>query len=125
MRKVALALLFGAFMGVLGYESAGRLYECYQTGQLVMHRKMPVGSDIVTYSGDPTGFLMELTLYLFLLVTGAFGVLLACRNILLEIMGPQSFFDLRDAYERITIFNQLLVLFLLIVFTFGVLEKLV
>jgi hypothetical protein len=90
-----------------------------------MHRKMPVGPDVVTYSSDPTGFLMELTLYLFPLAMGTFGVLVACRDILLEVIGPQSFFDLRHAYELITIFNRLLILFCLIVFAFGVLQRLV
>jgi hypothetical protein len=125
MRKVALALLFGLFMGLIAYASAGRLYEWSQTGQLAMHRKMPVGPDVVTYSSDPTGFLIELALYLFLLVMGTFGVLVACRDIVLEVIGPQSFFDLRHAHERIMIFNRLLILFFLIVLTFGVLQKLV
>ena len=124
MRKIGLALLFGVSMVLMAYVSAERLYEWYQTGQLAMHRKMPLGPDVVTYASDPVGFLMELSLYLFLFVMGTFVVLVACRDALFRVSG-QSFFDLRHAHANISIFNLLLTLFLLAVFAFGVLQKLV
>lgn len=64
MKKIALAVLFGVFASAIACVSAGRLYEWYLTGQLTMHRKMPLGSDAVTYSSNPIGFLMEFDLYL-------------------------------------------------------------
>jgi hypothetical protein len=124
MQKIGLTLLFGLFMGLIAYVSAGRLYEWYQTGQLAMHKKMPVGPDVVTYSSDPTGFLMEFDFNLFLITMGTFGVLIACRDVFLEVRGPQSFFDLRHAYGLVTIFNWLLFGFTLIVFALGVLQRL-
>lgn len=57
----------------------------YETGQLAMHRKMPVGSDFVTYTGDPVGFLIEFDLNVLLIVIGTLGMLVACRDIILEI----------------------------------------
>ena len=94
MKKIGLTVLFGVFASAIAFVSAGRLYEWYLTGQLTMHRKMPVGPDAVTYSSDPIGFLIEFDLNLFLLAMGALGVLVACREVLLEVQGPQDIFDL-------------------------------
>ncbi|MBO4222283.1 hypothetical protein [Bradyrhizobium neotropicale] len=99
MRKIGLALLFGAFASLMVYVSAGRLLEWYRTGQLAAHKKLVLGGpDIVTYSGDPIGFIIEFDFYLFLLSMGVLGVLIACRDILLEVGGPGSFVDLRRIY---------------------------
>jgi cytochrome b len=125
MRKIGLALLFGVFAGAIISVSAARLYEWYETGHLTMHRKMPLGPDVVTYSSDPIGFLMEFDLYLFLLAMGTLGVLVACRDVFLEIIGPQSFFDLHGASKLITVFTTLLTLFFLAVFAVGVFQRLV
>jgi hypothetical protein len=125
MWKTVSALLFGVFAGAIASVSAARLYEWYETGHLAMHRKMPVGPDAVTYSSDPVGFLMEFDLYLFLLAMGILGVLVACRDIFLEIIGPQSFFDLHRANQLITVFTTLLTFFFLAVFAVGVFQKLV
>jgi hypothetical protein len=85
MRKIGIAVLFGAFMGLIAYVSAERLRDWYETGQLAMHREMPVGPDFVTYASDPVGFLIEFDLNAFLIVMGTLGVLAACRDIILEI----------------------------------------
>jgi hypothetical protein len=85
MRKNGLAILFGVLMGLIAYVSAERLRDWYETGQLAMHRKMPVGPDFVTYTSDPVGFLIEFDLNVFLIVIGTLGVLVACRDIILEI----------------------------------------
>jgi hypothetical protein len=123
MRKIGLSLLFGVFTGLIAYVSAERLYDWYQTGRLAVHKKMPVGPD-VTYSSDPVRFLMEFDLNLFLIAMGSLGVLAACREVILEVKGPQSFFDLRRARELLTIFTWLLGGFFLIVLAFGVLQRL-
>lgn len=125
MWKTVSAVLFGMFAGGIAYVSAGRLYEWYLTGQLTMHRKMPVGPDVVSYSSDPVGFLMEFDLNLFLFVIGSLGVLFACRDILLEVTGPQTFFDLHRASKFVTISAQILLWFFLAVFAAGMLQKLV
>ena len=57
----------------------------YETGQLAMHRNMPIGPDFVTYASDPAGFLIEFGLNAFLVVAGTLGLLAACRDIILEI----------------------------------------
>ena len=95
------------------------------TGQLTMHRKMPVGPDAVTYSSDPIGFLTEFDLNLFLLAMGALGVLVACRDFLLEVQGPQDIFDLDRVNQFITVFANLLIWFFLAVFAVGLLQRLV
>lgn len=120
MRRIGLAVLFGVFMGLIANVSAGRLYEWYQTGQLTVHRKLPVGPDVVTYSSDPVGFLIQFNLNLFLLIMAGYGVLIACRDVFLEVNVP--FFDLRPAGKLIAIFNLLTVGFLL---AFGLLHWLV
>ncbi len=72
------------------------MLEWYRTGRLAMHKKPTLGgSDVLTYSGDPIGFTIEFDLYLFLFTMGALGVLMACRDILLEVLGPQYLLDLR------------------------------
>jgi hypothetical protein len=102
MRKIAIALLFGVFTGLLGYMSADRLLEWYRTGQLAVHKKPVLGGpDVLTYSGDPIGFTIEFNLYLFLLTMGALGVLMAFRDILLEVLGPQYLVDLRTTYKLV------------------------
>ncbi|MEH2613565.1 hypothetical protein [Bradyrhizobium sp. AZCC 1693] len=115
-------MLFGVFAGAIAYVSAARLYEWHLTGQLRMHRKMPVGPDAATYSTDPIGFLMEFDLYLFLLAMGTLGVLVACRDVFLEVKGPQGFFDLHRANQLVTVFTQLLTWFFLAVFAVGLLQ---
>lgn len=92
MRRIATSLLFGMFMGLIAYVSAGRLNEWYRTGHLVMHKKMPIGPNAFTYSSDPVGFLAELGLYVFLIAAGGLGALAACREIIVEVAGPQSRF---------------------------------
>ena len=123
MWKTVSALLFGVFAAAIAHMSAGRLYEWYLTGQLRMHRKMPLGPDAVTYSGDPIGFLIEFDLYLFLSAMGILGVLVACRDVFLEIIGPQGFFDLNRASQFITVFTTLLTLFFLAVFAVGLFQR--
>lgn len=102
--------------------SAGRLFGWYQTGQLAVHKKHPLGGpDFVTYLSDPVGFIIELDLYLFLLTMGVLGVLLACRDILLEVLGPQSFpqglLDVRRTYQLVMLCYWLVAGVLLIVAT--------
>jgi cytochrome b len=77
------------------------------------------------YACDPIGFLMEFDLYLFLLAMGTLGVLVACRDVFLEVIGPQSFFDLHGASKLITVFTTLLTFFFLAVFAVGVFQKFV
>jgi hypothetical protein len=102
MRKIAIALLFGVFTGYLAYVSADRLLEWYRTGQLAVHKKPVLGGpDVLTYTGDPLGFTMEFDLYLFLLTMGALGVLMAFRDILLEVLGPQYLVDLQTTYKLV------------------------
>lgn len=102
MRKISVALLFGAFTGSLAYVSADRLLEWYRTGQLAVHKKPVLGGpDVLTYSGDPIGFTIEFDLYLFLLTMGALGVLMAFRDILLEVRGPQYLVDLQPTYKLV------------------------
>jgi hypothetical protein len=128
MKKVGLAVLFGVFASAITCVSAGRLYEWYLTGQLTMHRRMPLGSDAVTYSSDPVGFLIEFDLYLFLLAMGTLGILVACRDVLLEAQGPQDIFDLDRVNQLITVFAHfahLLIWFFLAVFAVGLLQRLV
>lgn len=122
MRRIGLALLFAAFTGSLIYVAAGRLLEWYQTGQLAVHKKHPLGGpDVVTYLSDPVGFTIEFDLYLFLLTMGVLGVLLACRDILLEVLGPQSFpqglLDVRRTYQLVILCYWLIAGVLLIVAT--------
>lgn len=126
---MAASLLFGMFMGLIAYVPAGRLNEWYETGHLVMHKKMPTGPDAVTYSSDPTLFLMEFGLNVFLIAMGGLGVLATCREIIVEMAGPQSRL-LRLASWHYA--NQMLSIvvgvggwFLLIVFTFGLLHMVV
>jgi hypothetical protein len=101
------------------------LYEWYLNGQLTMHRKMPLGPDAVTYSSDPIGFLIEFDLNLFLLAMGTLGVLVACRDVLLEVQGPQDIFDLDRVNQLISVFADLLIWFFLAVFAVGLLQRLV
>ena len=68
---------------------------------------------------------MEFDLNLFLLAAGGAGVLFACRDVFLEVIGPQSFFDLHRVSKLITIATQILVWFSLAVFAAGVLQKLI
>jgi hypothetical protein len=85
MRKIGSAILFSAFLGLIASVSAERLRDWYETGQLAMHRNMPIGPDFVTYASDPAGFLIEFGLNAFLVVAGTLGLLAACRDIILEI----------------------------------------
>lgn len=101
MRKIGIAFLFGAFTGALAYVSADRLLDWYRTGQLAAHKKPVFGPDVLTYSGDPIGFTIEFDLYLFLLTMGALGVLMAFRDILLEVRGPQYLVDLQPTYKLV------------------------
>jgi len=102
MRKIGLSLLFGAFMGLLAYVSADRLLEWYRTGQLVAHKKPVLGGpDVLTYAGDPIGFIIEFDLCLLLLTMGVLGVLMAFRDILLEVLGPQYLVDLQPTYQLV------------------------
>ena len=126
MKKIGLTVLFGVFASAIAFVSAGRLYEWYLTGQLTMHRKMPLGPD--AYSSDPVGFLIEFDLNLFLLAMGTLGVLVACRDVLLEAQGPQDIFDLDRVNQLITVFAHfahLLIWFFLAVFAVGLLQRLV
>lgn len=92
MRRLALTLLFGAFTAFLICVSASRLMEWYQTGRLAVHKKHPLGGpDVLTYASDPIGFTIEFDLDLFLLTMGVLGALLACRDMLLQLLGPQIF----------------------------------
>jgi hypothetical protein len=118
MRKIGIALLFGAFTGLLAYVSADRLLEWYRTGQLAVHKKpMLGGPDVLTYSGNPIGFIIEFDLYLFLLTMGALGVVMAFRDILLEVLGPQYLVDLQRTYQLVMCSYWLLAGGLLIVAT--------
>ena len=125
MKRIVIAISVGAFSGLLAYAATARLYDYYQAGYLAMHRKMPVGADFVTFSSDPIGFMCELGLNIFLLTMGAFGCLMACRDICLEVAGPLNFPDLGQAYGYPTIFNRLLMMFCMIALTFGILVKFV
>ena len=120
MRSIGIALLLAAFTGSLIYVSVGRLLEWYQTGQLAVRMKHPLGGpDVVTYLSDPVGFIIEFDLHLFLLTMGVLGVLLACRDILLEVLGPQGFpqglLDVRRAYKLVMLCYWLIAGVLLIV----------
>jgi hypothetical protein len=120
MRRIGLTLLFAAFTGSLIYVSASRLLDWYQTGQLAVHGKHPLGGpDVVTYLSDPIGFTIEFDLYLFLLTMGVLGVLVACRDIVLEVLGSQSFpqglLDLRRPYQLVMLGYWLIAGVLLIV----------
>jgi hypothetical protein len=118
MRKIAIAILFGTFTGLLAYVSADRLLEWYRTGQLAVHKKPLLGGlDLLTYSGDPIGFTLEFDLYLFLLTMGTLGVLMACRDILIVVLGQQSVLDLRRTYLLVMCFYWFLAGGLLIVAT--------
>jgi hypothetical protein len=59
------------------------------------------GPDVLTYSGDPIGFTMAFDLDLLLLTMGALGVLMACRDILLEVLGPHYLLDLQPTYKLV------------------------
>jgi hypothetical protein len=93
------------------------------------HRKMPLGPDAVTYSSDPVGFLIEFDLNLFLIAMGGLGVLVACREIIIEIAGRKSrllsFVGWRYANEVVSRFVGLGLWFLLIVFAYGVFHRFV
>jgi hypothetical protein len=120
MRRIGLALVVAAFTGLLIYVSAARLLEWYQTGRLAVHKKHPLGGpDGVTYLSDPVGFTLQFDLYLFLLTMGVLGVLLACRDIVLEVVGPQSFpqglLDMRRTYRLVMLGYWLIAGVLLIV----------
>lgn len=122
MRRIGLALLFAAFTGSLIYVSASRLLEWYQTGQLAVHKKHPLGGPhVVTYLSDPVGFAITFDLYLFLLAIGVIGVLVACRDIVLEAFGPNNFpqglLDLRRTYQLVMLGYWLVAGVLLIVAT--------
>lgn len=127
MRRIILASLFGPFMGLIAYGSAARLYEWCETGHLVMHRKMPIGSDSVTYSDDPFRFLMEFDLDLFLIAIGALGVLAACREVILAIGGPHSYLlalaGWHHASNMISIFLRLAGGFFLVVLALIILHR--
>jgi hypothetical protein len=81
MQKIGLAILFGMLLGLIACVSAERLRDWSETGQLVM----PVGPDFVTYTSDPVEFLIEFDLSVFLIVIGSLDILVACRDIILEI----------------------------------------
>ena len=49
----------------------------------------------------PNRFTIEFDLYLFLLTMGALGVLMAFRDILLEVLGPQYLVDLEPTYQLV------------------------
>ena len=126
MRRIATFLLFGMFMGLIVYVSVGRLNEWYETGQLVMHKKMPIGPNAVTYASDPVGLLAQLGLYVFLIAAGSLGALAACRAIIVEVAGPQSrFLELMSwdfANRMISVLIGLGICFLLALALFGLLH---
>jgi len=127
MRRLATSLLFGMFMGMIAYVSAGRLSAWYETGVLVVHRKMSIGPDAVTYSNDPVGFLVELGLNVFLIAAGGLAALAACREIIVAVVGPQSRF-LRPmswhlANRVMSVLIGLSICFLLVVSLFGLLRR--
>ena len=102
MRKIWIALLFGVFTGLLAYVSADRLLEWHRTGQLAVHKKPVLGCpDVLTCSGDPIGFTIGFDLYLFLLTMGVLGVLMAFRDILLQVLGPQYLIELQTTYKLV------------------------
>ncbi|MBR0872913.1 hypothetical protein JQ633_21310 [Bradyrhizobium tropiciagri] len=92
MRKFGILLLFGCFTWALLYVSTIRLLDWYQTGRLAVHKTSPLGGPgFATYASDPIGFTIEFDLYLLLLTSGALGVLMTCRGILLAVFGPRDF----------------------------------
>ena len=116
-------------MGLLAFAGATRLTEWYATGHIEMHRTMPLGSNIVTYSSDPAGFLLEFGLDAFLVAMGGLGIIIACREIILELAGlPQlHFLSLADwpaAKWAARLISVLSVCFALSAFSFGIFEKL-
>ena len=120
MRKIGLSLLFGGFMGLLAYVSGDRLWEWYRTGQLAVHKKPVLGGpDVLTYAGDPVGFIVEFDLCLFLLTMGALGVLMAFREILHEVLGPKYLADLQPTYQIVMLSYCFLAGSLLMVATFN------
>jgi hypothetical protein len=129
MRRMATSLLLGMFMGLMVYVSAGRLNEWYETGRLATHRTMPVGPDFVTYTSDRVGFLVEVNLNVFLIVMGGLGVLAACREIIIEIAGPQSrlltLAGWHYANQTVSLVVGLGTLLFLVVFSVGMLHKFV
>jgi hypothetical protein len=128
MRRISTRLFFIIFMGLLAFAGASRLTEWYATGRLEVHRTMPLGSNIVTYSSDPAGFLLEFGLDAFLVAMGSLGIIIACREIALELAGfPQSHFlslaDQPAAKWTARLIFILSVCLVLSIFFFGVLEK--
>jgi hypothetical protein len=127
MLRIAASLLFGIFMGLISYVLAARLSEWYETGLLLMHKRMAIGPDAVTYSSDPILFLIEFGLNIFLIAMGGVGVLAMCREIIGEMIGPQSrllrLIDWHYANQMPSIVLGVAGWFLLIVFAFGLLYR--
>jgi hypothetical protein len=92
-----------------------------------MHKRMPIGPDAITYSSDPILFLIEFGLNIFLIAMGGLGVLAMCREIIVEMVGPQSgllrLLDWHYANQTASIVVGLAGWFLLVVFTFGLLYR--
>jgi hypothetical protein len=65
MKKLVLSLVFLAFCILLIHAGSLRLYDWYETGQLLVHKKQTFGPDYVSYNSDPVSFVLEFSLNLF------------------------------------------------------------
>ena len=74
MKKLVVNLLFLDFCILLIHVSSLRFYDWYETGQLLMHRKLSIGPDYVSYNSDPILFVSEFSLNLFLVFMGFIGI---------------------------------------------------
>ena len=81
MKKLVVNLLFLDFCILLIHVSSLRLYDWYETGQLLMHRKLPLGPDYISYDSDPVLFVYEFSLNLYLVVMGSSGIGSACEEL--------------------------------------------
>jgi hypothetical protein len=81
MTKLAIALLATSFFVGLAYVGGMHLYDWYSTGQLAMHRKMPVGPDSVSYDSDPVLFVWEFGGNVFFFVMSVMGLLALYKDL--------------------------------------------
>jgi len=81
MKKLTINVVFGAFCVAIVYVFGMRVFDWYETGQLVMHRKMIYGPDFVSYGSDPVLFIWELGGSLFFLAMGFLGLGVVLREI--------------------------------------------
>jgi hypothetical protein len=81
MKKLVVSLLFLALCILLIHVGSLRLHYWYETGQLLMHRKLPLGPDYISYDSDPVLFVYEFSLNLYLVVMGSSGIGSACEEL--------------------------------------------